>query len=105
MDAVDWVGWLSSIVLVMTLGKQVSSQWKSGAYEGVSRWLFVGQFVASAGFTVYSALLKNWVFTATNAVLLVSAVAGQWVSMRNRRIAEGEGEAWTSALRARVRPV
>jgi hypothetical protein len=39
---------------------------------------------ASLGFTVYSVLLKNWVFVVTNAVLLVTAVVGQCIYLRNK---------------------
>ena len=34
---------------------------------GVSVWLFVGQLAASVGFTIYSVLLRNWVFAAALA--------------------------------------
>lgn len=91
MSTVDWIGWASSMVLIATLSKQVIAQWKSGKYEGVSRWLFIGQMLASTGFTIYSVLLENWVFTATNGLLLINALAGQWVSMRNRKRAEQGG--------------
>ena len=51
---VEVIGWFSSVVLVLTIGKQVYKQWKSGSSEGVSKWLFLGQMTASAGFTIYS---------------------------------------------------
>jgi MtN3 and saliva related transmembrane protein len=79
------LGWLSSLILLATIGKQVHEQWVSGRYEGVSRWLFVGQVIASAGFTLYSALLRNWVFVVTNGALFGSAVAGWAIYARNRR--------------------
>src|SRR5690606_35276697 len=85
VQAVDWIGWAASLVLVLTLGRQVYSQWRSGASSGVSRWLFIGQFAASVGFTIYSVLLENWVFTVTNGMLVVNALLGQWVSSHNRR--------------------
>ena len=81
---VDWIGWLSSAVLLMTLGQQVKTQWKSGESSGVSRWLFAGQLVASLGFSLYSYLLANWVFLATNSLLAINAVLGAWVTLRNR---------------------
>jgi len=84
MQEVDWIGWAASLVLVLTLGRQVYSQWRSGAVEGVSRWLFIGQFAASVGFTTYSVLLENWVFTVTNSMLIVNALLGQWVCNHNR---------------------
>jgi uncharacterized protein with PQ loop repeat len=79
------VGWLSSAVLLATLARQVAKQWREGTSEGVSRWLFVGQTTASAGFTLYSLLLRNWVFVVTNALLLVNAVAGLLIVRRQRR--------------------
>ncbi|WP_242339947.1 MULTISPECIES: hypothetical protein [Anaeromyxobacter] len=81
----ELLGWLSSLVLVATLAKQVHKQWKEGSSEGVSRWLFVGQIAASTGFTLYSALVGNPVFVATNAVLLASAVVGLVIVLRHRR--------------------
>ncbi|RYZ06161.1 MAG: hypothetical protein EOO73_17295 [Myxococcales bacterium] len=75
---VDALGWVSSLILLATIVQQIVKQWQEGSGKGVSRWLFVGQTAASCGFTVYSALLHNWVFTITNAALLVSAIVG-WV--------------------------
>lgn len=86
MDDAEWIGWFSSVILIATLGRQVLKQWRSGEVAGVSRWLFVGQTAASTGFTIYSVLLSNWVFTVTNSLLLVNAIAGYWVSARNRRL-------------------
>ena len=81
----EWIGWGSSAVLLATLIRQVYSQWKQRSVEGVSRWLFVGQLAASTGFLVYSVLVGNWVFVVTNAALLVTALAGQWIYWRNVR--------------------
>jgi MtN3 and saliva related transmembrane protein len=82
---VDVIGWLSSLVLLFTLGHQVRKQWRSGDSRGVSTWLFVGQAAASLGFSVYSLLLGNWVFLTTNLLLLLNAALGQWATLRNRR--------------------
>ena len=70
-------------MLLMTLGQQVKSQWSSGESRGVSRWLFAGQLVASVGFSLYSYLLSNWVFLATNLLLVINALLGEWVTIRN----------------------
>lgn len=72
----EWLGWLSSAILVTTLAQQVRKQWKEGRSEGVSIWLFVGQMAASAGFLLYSVLVKNWVFTVTNAILVGNGLVG-----------------------------
>src|SRR4051812_15219560 len=79
------IGWASSIILVLTIGKQVWKQWASGTSKGVSKWLFVGQMVASVGFTTYSYLVHNWVFVVTNALLLLSAVIGFGIVLAHRR--------------------
>lgn len=79
------IGWFSSFVLVLTIGKQVHKQWKSGSSEGVSKWLFVGQITASVGFTLYSVLVRNWVFVVTNALLLLSAIIGGVIVLKHRR--------------------
>jgi len=72
-------------MLIVTLVHQVRKQWKSGHSEGVSRWLFIGQLAASAGFVVYSALLKNWVFVVTNALLVVNALVGYAIVRHHRK--------------------
>jgi MtN3 and saliva related transmembrane protein len=82
---VQAIGWLSSLILVLTLGKQVWKQWKEGASEGISKWLFLGQTAASAGFVAYSCLVKNWVFVVTNALMLLNGLLGFVILMRNRR--------------------
>ena len=79
------VGWVSSFILVLTIGKQVYKQWKEGSSENVSRWLFVGQMAASLGFTIYSWLVENWVFVVTNAVMLLNGVAGLLIVLHHRR--------------------
>jgi MtN3 and saliva related transmembrane protein len=72
----DIIGWASSIILLLTLIKQVYKQWKDGETEGVSRWLFIGQLLASVGFTVYSYQVGNWVFTVTNGILTLNNIIG-----------------------------
>ncbi|HEX7175719.1 MAG TPA: SemiSWEET family transporter [Pyrinomonadaceae bacterium] len=79
------VGWASSCILVLTIAKQVYKQWKEGSSEGVSRWLFIGQMAASLGFTIYSWLVGNWVFVVTNAVMLLSGIAGLLIVLHHRR--------------------
>ena len=82
---IDVVGWVSSIVLLATIMAQIAKQWSERSGQGVSSWLFVGQTAASLGFTAYSALLKNWVFTTTNALMLVSAIVGWQVTAHFKR--------------------
>ena len=85
------VGWVSSLILVLTIAKQVYKQWREGSSEGVSKWLFVGQISASLGFTVYSWLVSNWVFVVTNAVMLVNGLLGLLIVLHHRRRERGKG--------------
>jgi uncharacterized protein with PQ loop repeat len=81
----ELIGWVSSFVLVLTIGKQVFKQWRSGSSEGVSKWLFIGQIAASVGFTTYSWLVHNWVFVVTNSLMLVNALLGFGIVRHHRR--------------------
>jgi MtN3 and saliva related transmembrane protein len=83
----DIVGWLSALVLVLTISWQVYTQWRSKSVAGISRWLFVGQVAASIGFVIYSVLVENWVFVIANSCLLLMAVVGEFIYMRNKRLA------------------
>jgi MtN3 and saliva related transmembrane protein len=66
---VEAIGWVSSAILVVTIGKQVFKQWNDDTSKGVSTWLFIGQLAASVGFLIYSMLVRNWVFVVTNALM------------------------------------
>ena len=90
---VEVLGWVSSFILVLTIAKQVYKQWKEGSSEGVSKWLFVGQISASIGFTIYSWMVRNWVFVATNAVMLLNGLIGFLIVMRHRRREQREKSA------------
>jgi MtN3 and saliva related transmembrane protein len=81
----EGIGWFSSAVLVLTIGRQVLKQWQAGTSEGVSKWLFVGQITASTGFTIYSVLVRNWVFVVTNALMLCNALLGILIVFMHRR--------------------
>jgi MtN3 and saliva related transmembrane protein len=72
------IGWGSSLILLLTIARQIHKQWRDKTSAGVSVWLFVGQLVASGGFLVYSVLVGNRVFIVTNALMAASAIAG-WV--------------------------
>jgi uncharacterized protein with PQ loop repeat len=79
------IGWSASVILLATIAAQIGRQWKAGTSKGVSRWLFIGQIAASAGFVVYSWLLRDWVFIVTNALMLLSAVTGLSIVLWHRR--------------------
>ena len=85
MDATEAVGWISSIVLLLTIARQIYKQWQAGSSEGVSIWLFAGQLVASTGLTIYSWLVDNWVFVVTNALMMINALVGFWITTRQRQ--------------------
>jgi uncharacterized protein with PQ loop repeat len=80
------VGWLSSLILLVTLAKQVHKQWRERRCEGVSKWLFTGQIAASFGFTVYSILIRQWLFAVTNSLILAQAIVGYFVNRTNRQL-------------------
>jgi MtN3 and saliva related transmembrane protein len=84
----EFIGWTAATLLLATIGRQVYSQWRSRSWRGVSKWLFVGQITASVGFVVYSWLLGNWVFVVTNALMLCTALLGQWIYVSNSNAAE-----------------
>ncbi len=86
---VDVLGWVSSFILLLTLTRQVYVQWKTESVAGVSKWLFVGQLAASTGYTIYSFLLHNWVYVCSNIAILLTAVLGEGLYLRNRRAAGG----------------
>lgn len=73
---IEIIGWTSSVILLITLVKQVHKQWKGGTSDGVSSWLFIGQLLASVGFTIYSYSVENWVFTVTNGLLTINNIIG-----------------------------
>ena len=79
------IGWSSAAILLYTIIRQVQKQWTDPHIEGVSPSLFIGQTLAAGGFTIYSVLVENWVFVATNAVIFVSALIGQGLFLRNKR--------------------
>jgi MtN3 and saliva related transmembrane protein len=85
----DAIGWASSVILVLTIANQIRKQWQAGTSEGVSIWLFIGQLAASAGFTIYSLLLRNWVFAVTNSVMLLGALLGYAITVRQKRRGSG----------------
>jgi MtN3 and saliva related transmembrane protein len=84
VKSVDLIGWVSSAVLLLTIGRQVYKQWRTRSDAGVSRWLFIGQLSASTGFALYSYLLHNWVFLVSNIALLGTGIAGQIIYLKNK---------------------
>lgn len=85
MPFTDIVGWSASAILIATLLRQSYLQWTDKDAKGVSRWLFVGQILASLGFIAYSVLVRNWVFIVSNSLILLTAVIGELGLLWRRR--------------------
>ncbi|HVT81345.1 MAG TPA: hypothetical protein VHM90_11880 [Phycisphaerae bacterium] len=83
--AIELLGWASSLVLLLTICKQIHKQWQARTSVGVSKWLFIGQALASVGFALYSFLLHNWVFIVTNSLMACSATVGLVILIHQRR--------------------
>lgn len=82
---VDLVGWFSALTLLVTLIYQVGKQWRDRTNKGVTKWLFIGQLVASTGFITYSVLVDNIIFVITNSLIAAVAILGEYTYLRNRR--------------------
>jgi len=81
----ECIGWAASAVLLATLVRQIAKQARADHPEAISTWLFVGQAAASTLFVIYSARVGNTVFVVTNSCLLLTALAGQYVSRKKRK--------------------
>jgi uncharacterized protein with PQ loop repeat len=103
---IELIGWGSSFILLLTLMRQVYTQWRTRAIAGVSKWLFMGQLAASSGYVVYSLLLHNWVYVSSNIAILVTALVGEATYLRNRRLAARDpaGAAPTATSTPALRP-
>lgn len=77
----ETIGWISSIILFLTVSRQIYKEWKAGTSEGVSIWLFAGQIAASTGFAIYSWLLWNPVFIFTNSMMILNGIVGFVISI------------------------
>ncbi len=81
----EFIGWASSLVLIVTIARQVYKQWKEGKSGGVSKWLYAGQIAASLGFAVYSYLVGNWVFIFTNSIMVLNGIGGFLINLHLKR--------------------
>ncbi|MBC7692580.1 MAG: hypothetical protein H7222_12525 [Methylotenera sp.] len=87
------IGWASSFILLLTIGKQIYKQWSEKTSRGVSKWLYIGEILANAGFIIYSGMLHNYVFLVTNVLLLISSLVGLGIVIHHRKVeAPVEGE-------------
>ncbi|WP_245625286.1 hypothetical protein [Stenotrophomonas chelatiphaga] len=81
----DLLGWAATVVLILTLGRQIHKQQQADSVEAVSTWLFIGQMTASVLFIAYSAMVGSTVFVVTNTLILITAITGQVLAVRRRR--------------------
>jgi uncharacterized protein with PQ loop repeat len=79
------IGWIGSLILILTIGKQVYNQWSEGSSEGVSIWLFIGQIAASTVLGIYSFLIGNTVFIFTNSLLIITATLGLIIAIYQKK--------------------
>jgi MtN3 and saliva related transmembrane protein len=98
------LGWISSLVLLLTILAQIRKQWTERSGRGVSTFLFIGQAAASLGFTVYSMLISNWVFTVTNGLMFLSALTGWYITARFKAEASSPPDPMPNASSERARP-
>jgi hypothetical protein len=93
--ATEWIGWTAAALLLATTLREVRQQWHADSNEGVWPWMFAGYFLASTGFTVYSALGGQTLFLVVNAMLMVTNAVGQALYWRN---------AWRARRQVRALP-
>ncbi len=85
----EWLGWCASGLLLITLAVQIHKQWRERSSRGVSTWLFIGQVISELAFLIYSLQQRNWVFAATNAVLVVENFLGLAITLHFRKSPKG----------------
>lgn len=73
------------MVLIITIVQQIRTQVRDQSSRGVSVWLYIGEIISAAGFLTYSILLGITVYIVTNAIMVLSAIAGLAVTIRHRR--------------------
>jgi MtN3 and saliva related transmembrane protein len=78
------IGWVSAIVLLATMIKQVHTQMNQRETKGQSKWLFIGQLFSSSGFLYYSYVVENWVFVTSNILMIVVSIFGQVIFIKNK---------------------
>ncbi|UXI67060.1 hypothetical protein [Tahibacter amnicola] len=82
MNAADLIGCTSTLILIITLGRQVVLHWRCPDRSRGARWLFFGQMAASIGFIIYSAMVDSTLFVVTNCLILLTAITGFVIALR-----------------------
>ena len=78
-------GWASSIILLVTLVRQVYTQWRTHQRLGYPSGSLSASAPHRSGYIVYSFLLHNWVYVSSNIAILITAIVGEGLYLRNRR--------------------
>ncbi|MDQ3751132.1 MAG: SemiSWEET family transporter [Acidobacteriota bacterium] len=86
------IGWVSSLILFLTISRQIYKQWQERTSEGVSIWLFLGQIAASVGFAIYSWLVWNPVFIFTNVLMVLNGIVGFIINLYLKKREESEAK-------------
>lgn len=79
------IGWVSSFILILTLSVQIKKQYREKTSQGVSRYLFLGQVCSEVGFVIYSLMIENWIFMATNIILLIENFIGLYLTLKFKK--------------------
>ncbi len=79
------IGWIGSVILVLSISKQVYKQWSEGTSEGVSIWLFIGRIASAVLLTIYSVLNWNAVFIFINVLLTIVGILGLIIMYRQKK--------------------
>lgn len=79
------IGWMSSIILALTIARLVYRRWESGSSERVSFWVFVGQTAIASSLALYSWSISSSVFVVVNALVLLDAFIGYAITLQRRR--------------------
>jgi hypothetical protein len=83
--AIETLGWVSVIVLALTLVRQLVGQWRDRSILRGPRVLLGGQLLASIGLLAYAAAHRSAVLAAATALVLLATAASLWIGTRNRR--------------------
>jgi len=84
MNATSGSAGAVSAVLLSTLIRQCIPNGGLALPPAFRNGLFIGQLLASMGFTVYSFLLHNWVFASSKHRHFITAVVGQATYLHNK---------------------
>ena len=82
---IEILGWISSLIIIVTTGKQIYKQWQEGSSKGVSKWLYIGRLAAASGFLLYSVLVWNLVFLVVNTVMVINGLLGLAIVLYHRQ--------------------